>query len=152
MKTNNISQAVPWPACIGLCALLAQAPMSTAAPLDSGLYRVSQTFHVGGEGGWDYFTVDFEHQLLYVPRSANDIDRFYSEALRTLALPAVQLSHRGLAARQPQRSCERVRAAFRAAVRRLAGPRRRAAERACLESARWDAARWPSRLRALRRA
>ena len=35
------------------------------------LYHVSQTFHVGGEGGWDYLTVDPEHKLLYVPRSTH---------------------------------------------------------------------------------
>jgi DNA-binding beta-propeller fold protein YncE len=34
-------------------------------------YQVSQTFHVGGEGGWDYLTVDPEHKLLYVPRSTH---------------------------------------------------------------------------------
>src|SRR5215470_5564718 len=37
----------------------------------SGPYHVSQTFHVGGEGGWDYLTVDPEHKLLYVPRSTH---------------------------------------------------------------------------------
>ncbi len=30
-----------------------------------------QIFHVGGEGGWDYITVDPEHKLLYVPRSTH---------------------------------------------------------------------------------
>jgi hypothetical protein len=34
-------------------------------------YYVSRTFHVGGEGGWDYLTVDPEHKLLYVPRSTH---------------------------------------------------------------------------------
>jgi DNA-binding beta-propeller fold protein YncE len=32
---------------------------------------VSQTFHIGGEGAWDYLTVDAEHKLLYVPRSTH---------------------------------------------------------------------------------
>ena len=32
---------------------------------------VRQTFHVGGEGGWDYLTVDPEHELLYVPRTTH---------------------------------------------------------------------------------
>ena len=36
-----------------------------------GPYHVSQTFHVGGEGGWDYLTVDPEHKLLYVPRTTH---------------------------------------------------------------------------------
>jgi hypothetical protein len=38
---------------------------------DASSYQVSQTFHVGGEGGWDYLTVDPEHKLLYVPRSTH---------------------------------------------------------------------------------
>jgi hypothetical protein len=28
---------------------------------------------VGGEGGWDYLTVDSEHKLLYVPRSTHTL-------------------------------------------------------------------------------
>jgi DNA-binding beta-propeller fold protein YncE len=38
---------------------------------EQGPYRVSQTFHIGGEGGWDYLTVDPDHKLLYVPRSTH---------------------------------------------------------------------------------
>ncbi len=45
----------------------------TPAPGDKGPYHVSQTFHVGGEGGWDYLTVDSEHKLLYVPRSTHTL-------------------------------------------------------------------------------
>jgi YVTN family beta-propeller protein len=37
----------------------------------SGPYRVAKTFHVGGEGGWDYLTVDAENGLLYVPRTTH---------------------------------------------------------------------------------
>lgn len=46
-----------------------------AQPADSspGPYHVTETFHVGGEGGWDYLTVDPEHQLLYVPRSTHTL-------------------------------------------------------------------------------
>ena len=29
------------------------------------------TFHLGGEGAWDYLTVDPDHKLLYVPRSTH---------------------------------------------------------------------------------
>src|SRR5215467_1916882 len=45
----------------------AQAP----APDENGPYKVSQVFQVGGEGAWDYLTVDAEHKLLYVPRSTH---------------------------------------------------------------------------------
>jgi hypothetical protein len=51
-----------------------------------------------------------------------------------------------------QRFCERVWAALRAAPRRLTLPRRCAAERACLESERCDAALRLSRFKALRLA
>jgi hypothetical protein len=48
-----------------------QAQSSTPTPSETGPYHVSQTFHVGGDGGWDYLTVDAEHQLLCVPRSTH---------------------------------------------------------------------------------
>jgi len=55
-----------------LAALSARAQSPTSAPAaGTGPYHVSQTFHVGGEGGWDYLTVDPEHKLLYVPRSTH---------------------------------------------------------------------------------
>jgi DNA-binding beta-propeller fold protein YncE len=34
-------------------------------------YAVSQTFHLGGEGAWDYLTVDADHHLLFIPRSTH---------------------------------------------------------------------------------
>lgn len=52
---------------MGFASLLS----AEAASAGSGPYRVSDTFHVGGDGGWDYLTVDSEHQLLYVPRSTH---------------------------------------------------------------------------------
>jgi DNA-binding beta-propeller fold protein YncE len=44
---------------------------STSSAGERGTYQISQKFHVGGEGGWDYLTVDPEHKLLYVPRSTH---------------------------------------------------------------------------------
>src|SRR5476649_1301988 len=62
--------------CIALLLMLgtlglaeAQPSASTAAGVSS--YRVAQTFQVGGEGNWDYLTVDPDHQLLFVPRSTH---------------------------------------------------------------------------------
>jgi len=46
----------------------AAAQSAAAAPMP---YHVAQTFHIGGEGGWDYLTVDADHKLLYVPRSTH---------------------------------------------------------------------------------
>ena len=42
-----------------------------ASAADAAGYRVVRTLPVGGEGGWDYLTVDSEHKLLFVPRSTH---------------------------------------------------------------------------------
>jgi DNA-binding beta-propeller fold protein YncE len=55
----------------GPASLFAQAQPPESANGDSGPYHISQTFHVGGEGGWDYLTVDPDHKLLFVPRSTH---------------------------------------------------------------------------------
>jgi DNA-binding beta-propeller fold protein YncE len=34
-------------------------------------WTVTKTFHIGGEGGWDYLTVDAESHRLFVPRSTH---------------------------------------------------------------------------------
>jgi DNA-binding beta-propeller fold protein YncE len=36
-----------------------------------GTWAVEKTFHVGGEGGWDYVTLDARNHRLYVPRSTH---------------------------------------------------------------------------------
>ncbi|HEX3626711.1 MAG TPA: YncE family protein [Verrucomicrobiae bacterium] len=54
-----------------LLALSSSAQPSPAGANENGPYHVSQIFQIGGEGGWDYLTVDPEHHLLYVPRSTH---------------------------------------------------------------------------------
>jgi hypothetical protein len=49
------------------CAAIARA----ADEKPDGPYKLANTFQVGGEGGWDYLTVDPEHHLLFVPRSTH---------------------------------------------------------------------------------
>jgi hypothetical protein len=39
--------------------------------LAQGNWAVEQTFHIGGEGGMDYITVDAQNHRLYVPRSTH---------------------------------------------------------------------------------
>ena len=34
-------------------------------------WQVTNTFHIGGEGGWDYLTVDSASHRLFVPRSTH---------------------------------------------------------------------------------
>jgi hypothetical protein len=36
-----------------------------------GTWAVEKTFHIGGDGGWDYLTMDAKNHRLYVPRSTH---------------------------------------------------------------------------------
>jgi DNA-binding beta-propeller fold protein YncE len=71
MRTSKIAHAIFRLSLAVLITSFAQAQPATSAPVETGPYHISQTFHVGGEGGWDYLTVDPEHKLLYVPRSTH---------------------------------------------------------------------------------
>ena len=57
----------------GLTSSLTLAEPSLATAGEAADYHVSKTFPVGGEGGWDYLTVDPENKLLYVPRSTHTL-------------------------------------------------------------------------------
>jgi DNA-binding beta-propeller fold protein YncE len=58
-------------ACFIVSALWFLCPtLSHAAPQDSG-YRVLRSIHLGGEGGWDYVTVDSAARRVYIPRSTH---------------------------------------------------------------------------------
>ena len=50
-----------------LTALTVHAP--PAAP--AATYGVAQTYHIGGEGAWDYLSVDSANHLLFVPRATH---------------------------------------------------------------------------------
>jgi DNA-binding beta-propeller fold protein YncE len=71
MRTSNILRVLSLLSLAIFVNSLAHAQSSASMPNDTGPYHVSQTFHVGGEGAWDYLTVDPEHKLLYVPRSTH---------------------------------------------------------------------------------
>ena len=71
MRIKQVTCAVAQLSLAVLITPLAYAQTSAPAPGENGPYRVSQTFHIGGEGAWDYLTVDSEHKLLYVPRSTH---------------------------------------------------------------------------------
>ena len=56
-------------------------------------WQVKKTFSVGGQGGWDYLTVDPQTHRLYVPRSTHTmvID---SESGKTIAdIPGQKIAH-----------------------------------------------------------
>lgn len=59
-------------------------------------WAVEKTFHIGGEGGWDYVTVDAKNHLLYVPRSTHTmvID---ADSGKTIADIAGQKHNHGVA-------------------------------------------------------
>lgn len=70
MSSRRVPFLLPW-ACFLACALLLVSPVVFhAAPQDSG-YRVLKTIHLGGEGGWDYVTVDSAARRVYIPRSTH---------------------------------------------------------------------------------
>jgi len=66
-SSNVLSQIL----LISFLAIQAQGQWPAAPGNEAGPYAVRKVFHVGGEGGWDYLTVDSEHGLLYVPRSTH---------------------------------------------------------------------------------
>jgi DNA-binding beta-propeller fold protein YncE len=71
MRASTTTRAVFQLSLTILTASFVQAQSPKSKPGETDSYHVSQTFHVGGEGGWDYLTVDAEHKLLYVPRSTH---------------------------------------------------------------------------------
>lgn len=62
MRIRNVLSAT-------LIALASFALCGNAAA--QGSWAVEKTFHIGGEGGWDYVTLDAENHRLYVPRSTH---------------------------------------------------------------------------------
>jgi len=68
MSKAKFSGPLGWSVLVfGLCLL---SPAVSAAPQDSG-YRVIRTIHLGGEGNWDYVTVDADAKRVYIPRSTH---------------------------------------------------------------------------------
>src|ERR1700758_1305314 len=52
-------------------ALLALLLSANALPAVGQTWEVTKIFHMGGEGGWDYLTVDAKTHRLFVPRSTH---------------------------------------------------------------------------------
>jgi len=71
---------------------LGQSDDKAPAPI-SALYRVSQTFQVGGEGGWDYVTFDPQSKLLYVPRSTHTMVLDAGTGKTVADIPGQQRNH-----------------------------------------------------------
>ena len=56
-------------------------------------FHVAQTFKVGGEGGWDYITVDPSSKLLYVPRSTHTLVLEAATGKTVADIPGQQRNH-----------------------------------------------------------
>ncbi len=56
--------------CFALLVTLISFPFS-ARVAAQGTWAVEKTFHIGGDGGWDYVTLDAKTHRLYVPRSTH---------------------------------------------------------------------------------
>jgi DNA-binding beta-propeller fold protein YncE len=70
MSVRRIPMVLSW-ACVLAVAFSILSPIAIhAAPQDSG-YRVLRTIKLGGEGGWDYVTVDSAARRVYIPRSTH---------------------------------------------------------------------------------
>jgi hypothetical protein len=59
----------------------------------AGPCQVARVFHVGGEGGWDYITVDPAHKLLYVPRSTHTMVLDATTGKTVADIPGQQRNH-----------------------------------------------------------
>jgi hypothetical protein len=71
MKMKKFARTSLLLAPVALAGSLACAQPSGSKANGARLYSVSRTFHIGGEGRWDYLTLDPEHKLLFVPRTTH---------------------------------------------------------------------------------
>jgi hypothetical protein len=78
-----------------LSAVLFAATLSPAQPNSSPaeIFRTSTPLHLGGEGGWDYITVDPEHKLLYIPRSTHTMVVDVATGKSVADIPGQQRNH-----------------------------------------------------------
>ncbi len=72
---------------------LAQAQPAASPATATGPYRVVKTFRIGGEGGWDYLTVDPQRQLLYVPRTTHTMVIDAKSGKTVADIPGQQRNH-----------------------------------------------------------
>ena len=70
MSTSRFLVTLRWSFIIAFALLLLSAGVVPAAPQNSG-YRVIRTIKLGGEGNWDYVTVDADARRVYIPRSTH---------------------------------------------------------------------------------
>jgi DNA-binding beta-propeller fold protein YncE len=70
MSAHRIFVVLSWACVLAVVFFLLSPTAFLAAPQDSG-YRVLRAITLGGEGGWDYVTVDSAARRVYIPRSTH---------------------------------------------------------------------------------
>jgi DNA-binding beta-propeller fold protein YncE len=70
MSVRTFQGRVCWAIVFAIALLIFYPAVFDAAPQNSG-YRVIRTIHLGGEGNWDYVTVDSDARRIYIPRSTH---------------------------------------------------------------------------------
>ena len=70
MSRSKFLNNLLWLSILAFAVLVLSPAVVSAAPQDSG-YRVIRTIHLGGEGNWDYVTVDADARRVYIPRSTH---------------------------------------------------------------------------------
>ena len=70
MSADKFQSAVCWACILAIPFLIFYPALVRAAPQGSG-YRIIRTIHLGGEGNWDYVTVDPDARHIYIPRSTH---------------------------------------------------------------------------------
>jgi YVTN family beta-propeller protein len=63
-----MKQLIPWALPM---LLLLSTRFDTPAQLPSSPYKVLKTYELGGDGGWDYLTLDSDPRRLYIARSSH---------------------------------------------------------------------------------
>src|SRR6266576_2534585 len=79
--------------CGSVALALALVAASARAQSSEGPYKVTQTFKIGGVGGWDYLTVDPHAQRLYVPRSTHTMILEAETGKPIFDIPGQQRNH-----------------------------------------------------------
>jgi DNA-binding beta-propeller fold protein YncE len=93
MTMNKFTHALFPLSTVVLITSLANGQPSKPTPPDTRTYRVVQTFHVGGEGRWDYLTVDPEHKILFVPRTTHTMVLDAHTGKTVADIPGQQRNH-----------------------------------------------------------
>lgn len=76
---------------VPLCAVAETLVLAAACPAQN--YAVTKTLKVGGEGGWDYVTVDPQNRLLYLPRPTHTMIVEAADGKTVADIPGTKRAH-----------------------------------------------------------